>query len=147
MKWNNWQQTVPKKYKCSRTVMLSNKISCWGHRPRLALTSLRLLLISNPFTLAVPLDGAMNPANNSINLTHFRASRSNILCSGNTNVIWQSLRGQSHTDLSQVLWSTTSKDILPLITENHENDHSRNCGSRLHHNHWISSLLKTTTGE
>lgn len=59
---NNIRRYTLQKYRrCSSTVMFSNRMSCWGQRPILWRTLSISVMMSYPFTFAVPLDGARKP--------------------------------------------------------------------------------------
>lgn len=61
MKNNIRRYTLQKYRRCSLTVMVSNRMSCWGQSPILWRTLSISVMMSNPFTFAVPLDGARKP--------------------------------------------------------------------------------------
>mmetsp|Transcript_8940 Transcript_8940/g.8835 ORF Transcript_8940/g.8835 Transcript_8940/m.8835 type:complete len:204 (-) Transcript_8940:1262-1873(-) len=49
--------------KCSSTVNISNRISCWGQTPRFFLIAAISVLISSPSMVADPAEGGVSPVN------------------------------------------------------------------------------------
>ncbi len=58
--------TMPKKNKCSLTVRMGNSMLCCGQRPSFPRIFSMLVLMSYPFTMAVPEVHEYRPVNNGI---------------------------------------------------------------------------------